>query len=107
MKIKFKNLLKGTCLLASPLLLSLSSQAQIVSTYAGTGTAGMANGSLLQSSFKNPSGMAIAANGDLYVADTNGFHKGTPLINNFRCLLTVHYVSSKPKNKFLRDKFIY
>jgi hypothetical protein len=45
--------------------------------------------------------------GDLYVADTNGFHKGTPLINNIRCLLTVHYVSSKPKNKFLKDKFIY
>ena len=49
----------------------------------------------------------IAKKGDLYSADTNGFHKGKPLLNNFRCLLTVHYVSKYPKNKFLKDRFIY
>ncbi len=49
----------------------------------------------------------IGKKGDLYVADTNGFHKGKSLINNVRCLLTVHYVSKFPKNKFLEDKFIY
>lgn len=48
-----------------------------------------------------------AKKGDLYSADTNGFHKGKPLSKNYRCLLTVHYVSKFPKNKFLKDKFIY
>jgi len=45
--------------------------------------------------------------GDLYAADTTGFHKGKSLINGYRCLLTVHYVSKYPKNDFLKDKFIY
>ena len=34
------------------------------------------------------------------MADTNGFHRGTKLKKNFRCLLNVHYVSERPMTGF-------
>lgn len=42
----------------------------VVSTYAGTGAIGSADGELLESSFLTPSGLTIDAAGALYVADT-------------------------------------
>ena len=41
-----------------------------------------------------------AEKGDLYMADTNGFHRGTKLKKNFRCLVNVHYVSNSPMTGF-------
>ncbi len=43
--------------------------AGVVSNYAGTGQAGFTNGNVNQASFSSPSGLAIDAAGDLYVAD--------------------------------------
>ncbi|NMN37566.1 DUF6443 domain-containing protein [Pedobacter sp. SG918] len=40
-----------------------------VSTYAGTGSAGLSNGAALSSSFRNPMGLSFDAAGNLYVAD--------------------------------------
>jgi sugar lactone lactonase YvrE len=40
-----------------------------VSTYAGTGTAGFANGAIGSATFNDPYGMAIDASGNLYVTD--------------------------------------
>ncbi len=37
-----------------------------------------------------------ANKGDLYMADTNGFHKGKKLLSGFRVLLNVHYASDNP-----------
>ena len=45
--------------------------AGVVSTLAGTGTAGSANGTGTMASFNNPRGMAIDASGNLLVADTS------------------------------------
>jgi len=42
----------------------------VVSTYAGSGSAGATNGPALSATFSAPSGIAIASNGDIYVADT-------------------------------------
>lgn len=42
----------------------------VVSTYAGTGSSGMTNGPALSATFSTPSGVAVAPNGDVYVADT-------------------------------------
>ncbi len=44
-----------------------------------------------------------ANKGDLYLADTNGFHRGMILKNDYRVLLSVHYVSKYPKRKFLNN----
>jgi hypothetical protein len=44
-----------------------------------------------------------ADEGDMYIADTNGFHRGRLLSKGCRVLLTVHYVSSKPKVGFLNQ----
>ncbi|WP_288882447.1 RHS repeat-associated core domain-containing protein [Pedobacter panaciterrae] len=41
----------------------------VVTTYAGTGTAGITNGAALSSTFRNPMGLAFDATGNLYVAD--------------------------------------
>ena len=49
---------------------------------------------------KNPLSSLIAKKGDLYMADTNGFHKGKKLIRGFRCLLNVQYVSDRPMTGF-------
>ena len=46
-----------------------------------------------------------ADEGDMYIADTNGFHKGKLLETGYRVLLSVHYVSDKPRVGFL-DKII-
>ena len=40
-----------------------------VSTFAGSGVAGSANGTGTASSFNNPKGVAMDASGNLYVAD--------------------------------------
>jgi hypothetical protein len=45
----------------------------------------------------------IARKGDLYMADTNGFHKGLILKKRFRVLLNVHYSSGKPKVGFPKN----
>ncbi len=42
-----------------------------------------------------------ADEGDMYIADTNGFHRGRLLSEGYRVLLTVHYVSNRPKVGFL------
>lgn len=49
--------------------------------------------------------LMTAKKGDLYMADTNGFHRGTKLKKNFRCLLNIHYVSERPMTGF-PDKII-
>jgi sugar lactone lactonase YvrE len=43
----------------------------VVTTYAGTGTAGGANGSATTATFTNPTGVAVDSAGDVYVADEN------------------------------------
>lgn len=45
----------------------------VVSTFAGTGTAGATNGALLSSTFRNPMGIAIDASGTIYVADRQNY----------------------------------
>ena len=44
-----------------------------VSTLAGTGTAGFADGAMTGAMFNHPQGLAIASNGDLYVTDMDNF----------------------------------
>jgi hypothetical protein len=44
-----------------------------VSTFAGSGTAGFADGDLASAKLNKPQGLAAAANGDLYVTDTENF----------------------------------
>lgn len=51
---------------------------------------------------KNITKKFTAEAGDLYIGDTNGFHKGNLITKGYRVLLTVHYVSSKPKVGFLK-----
>ena len=43
--------------------------AQTVSTFAGNGGYGATNGSVTTATFRNPVGVAVASNGDVYVAD--------------------------------------
>ena len=43
--------------------------------------------------------------GDMYAADTNGFHKGKTLTEGIRCLVSVQYVSENPRIPFKDDKF--
>lgn len=45
------------------------SPAGVVSTFAGTGSAGSSNGSALSATFRNPMGVAVDASGNVYVAD--------------------------------------
>ena len=45
--------------------------AQPVTTFAGSGGYGAANGSVSTATFRNPVGVALASNGDVYVADTS------------------------------------
>ena len=44
----------------------------VVNTFAGTGTAGFANGANTAAQFNNPIGVAVDSSGNLYVADTDG-----------------------------------
>jgi DNA-binding beta-propeller fold protein YncE len=44
-----------------------------VSTLAGTGVAGLADGAMTSAQFNQPQAIAIASNGDLYVADRGNF----------------------------------
>src|SRR5215469_5504244 len=44
--------------------------AATVSTFAGSGLAGIADGPAASASFLEPEGVAVAPDGDLYVADT-------------------------------------
>jgi sugar lactone lactonase YvrE/protein required for attachment to host cells len=44
-----------------------------VTTLAGTGTAGFADGAMASAQVDRPEGIAIAANGDLYIADTGNY----------------------------------
>ncbi len=53
--------------------LRLVSQAGQVSTLAGTGTAGFADGAMTAARFNMPQAIAIASSGDLYVTDENNF----------------------------------
>ena len=45
--------------------------AQTVSTFAGNGGYGATNGSVTTATFRNPVGVAVASNGDVYVADND------------------------------------
>ena len=56
------------------------SPAGVVSTFAGTGAAGMTNGPALSSTFNLPLSVAVGSNGTVYVADTlnNAIRKITP-----------------------------
>lgn len=47
----------------------LSRDSSLVSTLAGSGTAGFANGTGQAAQFKNPTGVAVDAAGTVYVAD--------------------------------------
>lgn len=51
------------------LIRKISSSGTTVSTYAGNGTAGFANGAFNAASFNGPLGLAINPSGNLYVAD--------------------------------------
>lgn len=44
-----------------------------VSTYAGIGAAGFGDGSLASAKFNKPQGVAVAANGDIYITDLQNF----------------------------------
>ena len=44
-----------------------------VSTFAGTGTAGFADGGLSSAKLNKPQGLAVAGNGDLYLTDAENF----------------------------------
>jgi len=46
--------------------------AGVVTTYAGTGTAGATNGALASATFNGPQDVKLSPNGRLYVADTTG-----------------------------------
>jgi DNA-binding beta-propeller fold protein YncE len=48
-------------------------RAGVTTTLAGTGVAGFADGDLDTAMFDRPQGIAIAANGDVYVADSDNF----------------------------------
>lgn len=56
------------------LILQINLNAQPVTTFAGSGNWSNNNGPVATASFKDPYGIAIAANGDVYVADSNN-HK--------------------------------
>ncbi|MFB9842888.1 putative Ig domain-containing protein [Mucilaginibacter ginsenosidivorans] len=56
-------------------LIRLISAAGIVSTFAGNGSAGNANGPALQASFNQPQGIAVDASGNVYVSDQNYIRK--------------------------------
>ena len=43
----------------------------VVSTFAGSGTAGFANGTGTEAQFNYPTGVAVDSSGNLYVADNN------------------------------------
>ena len=55
----------------SNLILKYMVDANTVSVFAGSGTAGSANGTGTAASFNGPTGLAIDASGNLYVADEN------------------------------------
>ena len=44
-----------------------------------------------------------AEKGDLYMADTNGFHRGTKLKKNFRCLFKCSLCFRAPYDRFSRQ----
>jgi len=54
---------------------------------------------------KNNLESATGKKGTLILCDTNGYHRGLVPTTGYRSLLTVNYVSSKPKNGFLEDIF--
>jgi hypothetical protein len=56
-------------LLISTLLFQTQIQAQLVSTFAGSGTSGSADGTGAAASFSQPYGVAMDASGNVYVAD--------------------------------------
>jgi serine/threonine protein kinase, bacterial len=49
------------------------SPAGVVSTLAGSGSTGFANGTGVAATFDNPTGLAVDATGNIYVADQNNF----------------------------------
>lgn len=61
--------------------------APLVSTFAGTGTPGFADGIATEASFKNPRGVAVDSSGNVFVADAgnNAIRKITPagVVSNF------------------------
>ncbi|CAN1544636.1 Secretion system C-terminal sorting domain [Flavobacteriaceae bacterium] len=63
--------MKKITLLAAIFFCIISSNAQGVSTFAGSGVAGYSNGTGIGAQFNNPTGVCIDASGNLYVADSD------------------------------------
>ncbi|WP_264520933.1 T9SS type A sorting domain-containing protein [Flavobacterium sp. N1994] len=64
--------MKKIILIASILFSAIISNAQVVSTFAGSGVAGSTNGTGTAAQFNNPTAVCVDPSGNIYVAEWNG-----------------------------------